>query len=290
MTTSERLGHTLVAIPVAHILGSAFFLWSYCLGFGANLVVHASASDLFSVSVSDMVRVYALSLVLPLAVTLMRVTSATPYAVNMANALPQEQQPSAHSRNKKMRSGINWFAAAIFVICLVRAAHDIYSGNQFPYTILWVALQLPATVAWMTFSERRNYSGYTFEAGTLIGGFMISLFCIGATKGQSDRFILYKDAVGSHTSCARNVVLRQISGKYLAIQPDNARSLISEDCKVAFRVPPPRGRSLYEEPKPTAHPQPAKAAERRKPSAQAPANPPASFNRQAPPPANSSTR
>jgi hypothetical protein len=270
MTTSERLGHTLVAIPVAHILGSAFFLWSYCLGFGANLVVHASASDLFSVSVSDMVRVYALSLVLPLSITLMRVTSATPYAVDMANALPQDQQPRAHSLNKKMRTLINWSAVAIFFICVVRAAYDLYYGDQFPYHVLWVALQLPATVALMTLCERRNYSGHTFEAGTLIGGFIISLFCIGATKGQSDRFIIYKNAVSTHTSFAENVVLRQISSKYLAILPDNTRALISEDCKVAFRVPTPRGRSLYEEPKP----QPAKAVELRMPSAKATAKPP----------------
>lgn len=274
MTTSERLGHTLVAIPVAHVLGSAFFLWSYCLGFGANLVVHASASDLFSVSVSDMVRVYALSLVLPLAVTLMRVTSATPYAVDMANALPQEQQPRAHSLNKKMRRSLNWFAAGIFAVCFARSAYDLYIGNQFPYTILWIALQLPATVAWMTFSERRSYSGYTFEAGTLIGGFIISLFCIGATKGQSDRFVLYKDALGTHTSCARNIVLRQISGKYLAILPNNARALISEDCKVVFRVPPPRGRSLYEESKPALTPQPVKSVVLKKANAQATAKTP----------------
>jgi hypothetical protein len=273
MTTSERLGHTLVAIPVAHILGSAFFLWSYCLGFGANLVVHASASDLFSVSVSDMVGVYGLSLVLPLSMTLMRVTSATPYAVDMANALPQHKQPRAHLLNRKLRRLINWFAIAIFVICSTRATYDFYYGHQFSYTMLWAALQIPTTIGWMTFCERRNYSSYTFEAGTLLGGFAVSLFCIGATKGQIDRFTLYSEAAKTHTSCGKNVVLRQVSSKFLAILPNNTRALISEDCKVAFRVPPPRGRPLFEEPKSPIKRQPAKTVETGKPNANAATKP-----------------
>jgi hypothetical protein len=256
MTTSERLGHTLVAIPVAHVLGSAFFLWSYCLGFGANLVIFASASDLLSVSISDMVRVYALALVLPAAVTLIRVTSANPYAVDMANALPVEQQAGAHANNRKMRKALNWAAFAIFVVFTGRAAYSVISGEQFPYHLIWAALQVPAIVLWMTACESRGYSNWTFEAGTLLGGFIISLFCIGASKGQSDRFIPYKDAVISHTACSKFVILRQVSNKYLSIMPDGSRALISEDCKVVFRVPSPRGQPLYGEAKPstTLHP------------------------------------
>lgn len=279
MTTSERLGHSLVAIPVAHILGSAFFLWSYCLGFGANLVVYASASDLFSVSISDMVRVYAISLAIPVALTLIRMTSATPYAVDMANALPQDKQESAHTFNRYMRSFLNWVSLVIFAIFALRTGYMIYDGKQFPYMTLWIALQIPATTAWMSFCEQRGYSGYIFEAGSLIGGFMVALFCIGANKGQSDRFILYNSAIKTHTTCDKTIVLRQISNKYLAILPGNSRALIAEDCKVLFRVPPPRGRPLFEEPKPKPSPQPTKATNDKKPPLTPTANPPTAKNR-----------
>lgn len=247
MTNSERLGHTLVAIPVAHILGSAFYLWSYCLSFGANLVVYASASDLLSVSINDMVRVYATSLVMPILLIAIRLTSRHPYAVDMANALPESQQAAAHATNRAMRKGLNWFALLVFFGSSAIILKDMWSGFQFPYTIFWVALQLPAVVMWMGLCESRGYSSWVYEAGSVLGGFIIALFCIGASRGQSDRFILYKSAVVSHTTCSRAAVLRQISGKYLAILPDNSRALISDECKVIFRVPAPRGRSLYAE-------------------------------------------
>lgn len=259
MTASERLGHILVAIPVAHILGSALFLWSYCLGFGANLVVFASASDLFSVSISDMVRVYALSLLLPLVLTLTRLTSATPYAVDMVNALPPDQQAGAHGATRRVRSFLNWGAVAIFLLFGGRAIYEYLSDRQFPYLTVWVTLQIPGSMLWMAFCEKRNFSNWTFESGILLGGFIISLICIGTTKGQNDRFLPYTDAVITHTSCSKLVVLRQISSKYLAILPDGSRALISEDCKVVFRVPRPRGRPLYEEPKPAVTPQLSKA-------------------------------
>ncbi|WHO37260.1 hypothetical protein PMI04_011825 [Sphingobium sp. AP49] len=269
MTTSERLGHTLVAIPVAHILGSALFLWSYCLGFGANIVVYASASDLFSVSISDMVRVYVLSLLFPLVITLTRLTSATPYAVDMANALPLDQQAGAHATNRKMRKFLNWIAIAIFLIFGGRALYEYLSDEQFPYPTIWVAFQVPVLIAWMVLCEKREFGNWTFESGALLGGFVLSLFCIGATKGQSDRFLPYADALTTHTTCSKSVVLRQISSKYLAILPDGSRVLISEDCKVVFRVPKPRGRPLYENPEPAAKRQPTKAVEGKEPSTKA---------------------
>lgn len=268
MTTSERLGHILVAIPVAHILGSAFFLWSYCLGFGANLVVYASASDLFSVSISDMVRVYALALLLPLVVTLFRVTSATPYAVDMANALPADQQPAAHAANKTVRTILNWVALAILLVFGGRTFYQCLVGEQFPYTTLWAALQIPAVMQWMMFCEKRDYGTWTFESGAISLGFIIAIFCLGATKGQSDRFLLYRSASATHTLCSQSVVLRQISGKFLAILPNGSRALISESCKVIFKVPPPRGLPLYEEVKPAKR-QPSKTVEEKKPSAKA---------------------
>lgn len=257
MTASERLGHTLVAIPVAHILGSAFFLWSYCLGFGANLVAHASATDLFSVSISDMVRVYAVSLIFPLSITLMRVTSATPYAVDMVNALPIDKQISARSIHHKTRIFINFISIFIFVFFSGRTIYEYISDKQFPYAELWFAIQIPSVVLWMKFCEVRGFSNWTFESGALIGGFLISIFFTGAIKGQSDRFISYEQAKVTHTYCSKSVVLRQLSNKYLAILPDGSRALISEDCKAIFGIPAPRGTPLYQEAKPIGKSRPA---------------------------------
>lgn len=253
MTNSERLGHILVAIPIAHVLGSAFYLWSYCLGFGANIVVYASASDLLSVSINDMVRVYATSLVPPLLITASRLGARHPYAIDMANALPVEQQAGAHATNRKMRKSLNWIAIVSFIVLGGLIVRSVIVGNQFPYTMLLLALDIPAVVLWMGLCESRDYSSMTFESGTILGGFVLALFCIGGGRGQSDRFINYQSALKSHTTCDKAVVLRQISGRYLSILPNNSRALISEDCKVIFRVPAAIGPSPFgEQEKPVA--------------------------------------
>jgi hypothetical protein len=260
MTNSERLGHILVAIPIAHVLGSAFYLWSYCLGFGAYIVVYASVSDLLSVSINDMVRVYAISLALPVIIIAARLASPYPYAVDMANALPVEQQASAHATNKSMRKAINWMAVITFVLMGGLAIKDVMVGNQFPYTLLMVSLQIPGVVLWMGLCERRGFSNMTYEVGTIFGGFVLALFCVGASRGQSDRFISYRSALTSHTTCGKAAVLRQISGKYLSILPNNSRALISEDCKVIFRVPAAKGPPLYAEPEKAVVPTPKNPA------------------------------
>lgn len=246
MTSNERLSHTLVAIPIAHILGSAFYLYSYCLGFGANLVVYASASDLVSVSINDMVPVYVLSLIIPLLITVSRLSSPHPYAVDKVNALPVEQQAQGHANNRWFRRMVMITAVGMFMLCLVLLAWELWNGDQFAYRLLWIGALLPGTILWMIFCEKRGFSNWTYETGAILSNFVIALFCIGAAHGQTDRFMPYKMAKASHTACSGAVVLRQLSGKFLAIMPDNSRALIADDCKVKFSVPAPSGRSPYE--------------------------------------------
>lgn len=245
MTSSERLSHTLVAVPIAHILGSAFYLYSYCLGFGADLVVHASAADLVSVSINDMVPVYVLSLVIPLLITIARLSSPHPYALDRINALPAEQRVDGQTSFRKFRRLVMGTAIFAFVVCSAIFVWGLWNNDQFPYRMLWVGLLLPGTLLWMLFCERRGYSNWTYEAGAIVSNFLIALFCVGAAHGQTDRFIPYKTAKNSHTACSRAVVLRQLSGKFLAIMPNNSRALIADDCKVKFTIPAPRGRSPY---------------------------------------------
>jgi hypothetical protein len=246
MTSNERLSHTLVAVPIAHILGSAFYLYSYCLGFGADLVVHASAADLVSVSINDMVPVYVLSLVIPLLIAVARLSSPNPYAFDRINALPPVQRADGRSYFRLFRLVVMGLAIATFIICAAIISWKIWNNEQFPYPPLWVGVLLPGTLLWMLFCERRGFSTWTYEAGAILSNFLIALFCIGAAHGQKDRFIPYKDAKSSHTACSKAVVLRQMSGKFLAIMPDNSRALIADDCKIKFTVPAPRGKSLYQ--------------------------------------------
>lgn len=237
MTNNERLGHLLVAIPIAHVLGSAFFLWSYYTGFGSEIAIFSSASDILSVSINDMVFVYATALVIPALITLLRMTSSTPYAVDMVDALPEERRGVARAFHRAARQAFNWGALAIFIIFSLLAFRTFQQTHNFPYTILHIALQIPTIILWMTLCEKRGYQNWTFEIGAILGGFILSLFFIGGSQGQLDRINKYDAVKKNHAFCEKTVVLRQISNKFLAVLPSGERVLIAEDCKVVFRVP-----------------------------------------------------
>ena len=249
MTSNERLSHILVAIPIAHILGSAFYLYSYCLGFGANIVVYASASDLVSVSINDMVPVYTVSLIFPLVLAVGRLSSPQPYAVDKVKALPVDQQDRGYADNLKFRRRVMSAAVIGFILCAGLTLWNLWKGNQLPYHLVWIVLIITETILWMKFCEKREYGNWTFEAGEILGGFVTALFCIGAAHGQTDRFIPYKLAKTANTACSNAVILRQLSGNFLAIMPDNTRAFVGDDCKAKFTVPAPRGNSPYQTPR-----------------------------------------
>ncbi len=208
--------------------------------------MHASAADLVSVSINDMVPVYVLSLIIPLLLTLARLSYPNPYTIDKINALPEDQRVKGISHFRTFRRVVMGTAISAFAVCSTIILWRLWNDDQFSYRLLWVGILLPGTLLWMLFCEKRGVSNWTYEAGSILSNFLIALFCIGAGHGQADRFRTYKEAKNSHTACSRAVVLRQMSGKFLAIMPDNSRALISDDCKVKFTVPAPRGRSPHQ--------------------------------------------
>ncbi|WP_459663610.1 hypothetical protein [Novosphingobium sp. 11B] len=240
MTTNERIGHILVALPIAHVLGASLFLWSYCLGFGANLIAHAKVADLFSVSIGDMVRAYIFSLFVPIAFTSYRLTSRYPYAISRAAALTDpEERTRAENSNQRARTIIlrmvYGMAALVSSMVIYQAAY----GYRINLVALYIGV-LPAILASvMLFSERAGLAAMQFEVISTVAVFCGSLFFQGITEGDSDRHRSYEYASKHYTMCNRAAIVRSFSENFLAVLPGDRKALISGDCKVKYRVSAP---------------------------------------------------
>ncbi|WP_288413522.1 hypothetical protein [uncultured Sphingomonas sp.] len=235
LTKSERIGHALVALPIAHVLGSALYLWSYCTGFGAGLIVHASISDIVSVSVTDMVRAYFLSLIMPALGVIGRYATGKPYWYSGTEHLPEDSDEilRAHSLRK-----IGLYAIASMVIGFVILSVYVYFERGYiDYGLLQLPVMIPSVVVLMKICERARVSAITYEVLAILTIFVFSIILTGLGNGQRDRMMTYKGSMNEYTSCGAKNILRRFGERYLVILPDSSKALASTECKVIFGVP-----------------------------------------------------
>jgi hypothetical protein len=237
MTPSERIGHALVALPIAHVLGASLFLWSYCIGFGSNLVAHATVSDLLSVSIGDMVLAYLLSFGLPVLMVSLRLSSKHPYASDFVNDIEDDAERAIAAKHTKfMRLLIIWIviAAAAFTV-----GYNLYlamQGERVNYIALQLSLLPASTVFLLLWSERASLSSFQFEALSVFLVFAGSLFFGGLTKGDADRWRTYKASTSEYTMCGDAALIRSVSSNFLAVLPGDQKAIVSPDCKVKYRI------------------------------------------------------
>lgn len=243
MTTSERLGHFLVALPIAHVLGASLFLWGYCAGFGANLSTHVSVTDLLTVSISDMVWGYASTLVLP-GLMAAWLSQQTP-----GFSRKFQGPPDYRPRFKGLLNNSRGILLLVTVLTLVASSAILvvwryYLGLPLDYLLLTV-LAIFVTpfgiwywCVWIGLSVRA--SGVT----VLLTFFVVSLTTSGLTEGQRDRFLPYRYSKVMFSSCQQAILFRRFGDLYLAALPDDTRALVDRDCRVRMRFPQPKGRGL----------------------------------------------
>jgi lysylphosphatidylglycerol synthetase-like protein (DUF2156 family) len=240
MTRSELVGHVLVALPIAHVLGASLFLWSYCVGFGSNIIAHVTVSDLLSVSIRDMVLAYLASLIVPAMISLHRITSPLPYAIDRAQSIQGEAERALAIKNVVTTKRIITFSAIIFLLIgLALTSYQIWHGMRVSITALQLTLCPAIAVFVMTYAQRREWSPIMFEFSTVITIFTLTLFFTGLEKGQFDRVMKYSFAASNYTRCKDAALLRQISGDFIAALPGDRRAIVSPDCTVKFTIGPP---------------------------------------------------
>lgn len=235
LTKSEQISHALVALPIAHVLGSALFLWSYCRGFGAGLVVHASISDIVSVSISDMVFAYFIALVLPLLGVVLRYSTGKPYW-NSGLELSEPSSPefTRASRSRYVVLILIW----TLIVSAVVAAVAVYLTTDEPsFAIIRMCAVFGAIILLAKLSQAFELSNRTFETLAVISIFAVSLVLLGLEKGYGDRHAKYGKLNGHYTSCGDQLILRRFGDRYLVALPNDSKAISSSDCKIVFGIP-----------------------------------------------------
>lgn len=235
LTKSERIGHALVALPIAHVLGSALYLWSYCTGFGAGLIVHASISDIVSVSVTDMVRAYFLSLIMPALGVIGRYATGKPYWYSGTEHLPEGSAEIV--RANSMKKVVSYAIVSLVTFFVLLSIYVYIDRGYIDYGLLQFPIMIPSIVVLMKICERARVSAVTYEVLAILTIFVYSIILTGLGNGQRDRLMAYKRSLNEYTSCDTKTILRRFGERYLVILPNNSKALVSTECKVIFGVP-----------------------------------------------------
>jgi hypothetical protein len=226
-----------VALPVLHIVAAATYLSGYYLGFGANISVFASATDLFSVSTNELFFVYLGSVIMPATVLALRFSTDTPYAYNYIDRAPEEEKDALNRKHRLTRKIV------IFISCLLAASMFIGSiliylktGVFTTFGIMVIIWAFPSI--FFKLNKKWQLSDLKLEILMFVFTFYLMAVLMGINTGQLDRHIEFK-SVKNNATCFDRPAIRRFDEDYLVVDKLNAKLIVDRNCKAIFRVPPP---------------------------------------------------
>jgi len=246
---------------------STIFVWAYCAGFGLNLAIFTTTSDIFTFAISNMVPIYAVSFLIP--IVILAVRYSRPYAnaqdAVMAIADPQERQ-HAMDKLEVTRNYILIGAFALSLLILGMAIWDAIHGNKIQWVIVGAVPGFLMVYAFIQAKNAWNLDALTYEFAYIVGYFAIACITFGLDRGQIDRHREYNASQGDYFQCGNNLVIRKIGDDFLIVKPDNTKAIVNQECKELFsEAPKPKTpKTLPESPKvktpekvPAPNPKPA---------------------------------
>lgn len=216
---------------------SFIFLIGYAASFGSGINSQFSVSDIFSISLSDMFFIYAVSLFLPI-------------LLNYNHLMPDYEHPLDKARREENFEYIQKFdrdkrfivltSAIVFTFWIAFILVDLFLGIYFNQSIPYYAIQffgiLFTPIYYYYIRDRLIYSPKRDLILTVIVGFLAASLSYGLSRGQSERrldFNNFDDKIG----CGEFKILRSVSDRFIAIDRKNHRFIIDNECKVIFIVP-----------------------------------------------------
>lgn len=229
----------VVVFPVFHLLMSTLFLWAYCVGFGLNLAIFTTASDIFTFAISSMVPIYLISFIWPLIYLAQRYSREHPFAIDEVKSIadPEQQSVAMSSLNKtryRLKFGL-W--ALTFAIILIES-WNFYHGNRINFVLLSAIPNLHLVIFFSNLKEKWYLDNLTYEVAILFVSFAVTCVAFGLERGQSDRRKDYAIFQDDFLQCDKNLVIRKIGDSFLVVKPDNTKAMVSQECKELFREAP----------------------------------------------------
>lgn len=227
-----------VLAPLFHLLLCAAFLCGYSAGFGAGIGGLFSVSDLFSLSLTDLIFLYIFGLLFP---ALFIAPHFQPNFVPLATRLARSNDPSDAQLLKFLRKTINWFLvalAAIWLLFLIPAIGlAIMYDQRIPYSDISGVIPAVVTFFWLKYSSNLTTKFRTDLITAALLSLIAGAMFFGLARGQEERRYSVDNFSTSYLKCGTMTVLRPISSRFLALDRYGRRWVIDESCKPIFHVP-----------------------------------------------------
>lgn len=227
-----------MSLPVLHLLVTVTFLYTYCAGFGANISIFASPSDVFTTSIRDLVPIYISSLFFPLFTFLVWIKGRkSPVDLALEIEDPNRRRLALTHVNR-MRWLTGAFALFAFLSPMPLILRAMIEAGPIPYAFIGLMWQIPLVIIIHVFSWRFDVSGEVVHL-MVIGILLIwSAAFFGLGKGQVDRHSEYLHSKISNVSCGGLAIIKNISSNYIAVDKNSSKYIVDNQCAVRFVVPP----------------------------------------------------
>jgi hypothetical protein len=226
------LGNVLIALPAAHLLVASLYTWGWLAGFGANVAVLADPRDLFSVSMSKLVIVYAISLVVPVVQSVLMFRGWKRGGAGSDGAISGALTPRFTS----------WVLVAIFGLLLAALllCFDLLHRGQPQGLAMLMLAQLAAIPTGKFLIDHLTLQHSEFQAVSVAVGLLFGSLGFGVADGNFARYATYGVKEGQVIECGDKLVLRRFGENYIGIAPGDRKVVTGLECKVVMVVPPVR--------------------------------------------------
>lgn len=217
----------LVLIPALHLFCCFIYLFAYYWSFGHGLIYFASPSEVFSVSMSKVAPLY-ISLAVGLA-----------FGAWSYESEDEINQRYSETSAKLVKSSRKWQSRLISIVVFITFLHGLLASFLSDY-IFWLNILLPVFLLLPYvlgyFWPRQSSAWLLFRPTAWLFVAILAVFGFGLIDGQLAAKIKVDLESEELSSCDEVLILKDVGDRFLAVDSDNNRVVVSENCDVIFGV------------------------------------------------------
>ncbi|WP_109356410.1 hypothetical protein [Sphingorhabdus sp. EL138] len=239
--TLDKLKDLSILIPAIHIVMCFSYLLFYYMSFGYGIHIFSSPVDVFAISLGELLPIY-IFLALGSVIGIGQGKLFISFARDLTDDEIESIGESKLSRFLAVSKGnphmfIALVGGSVFVLLALLSVIIFYARTGFlHFTFANIVLIFGWVVIDQFFVRRSGLNKIQREL-IFYGGFaLIMTVSAGLHQGQMDRHLAYSQLESNNPKCEELIVLRSLSDRFLAVDKDNTRLIIDEECKPVFTL------------------------------------------------------
>ena len=216
----------LVIIPAVHLFACFVYLFFYYYSFGHGLARFASPTEVFSVSLSEVALIYLFG--------------GIGFLLGRWSHQTDEEIDQRYSENAAaaVRKANIWETRLLFGLAALSLIFGFIASYLHSY-IFWYAFTLPVGLSFVAILSKFSVKQQLPPTAILVGlGLAVAMTLItfrGLADGQEAAHLTVKKFEQQPT-CGKFVILKDVSDDFLAVDQENNRLIIDDNCEEKFRV------------------------------------------------------